>query len=186
MSSGARVSLARAESLGVELCLMLQAHCEQLHLAGSARRRRPSIGDLELVYQPKLVEVGRLPPDLFLPARPRMGSAVRLALEKLLAIGTFQRAKGDPFGSRHQRVTYDGMAVDLFAAPADTLGWILVLRTGPKEFNLAVLGALKARGIHSDGGRLFRGDAPLPTPTEASVFQLAGMPFVPPEDRDAR
>jgi DNA polymerase/3'-5' exonuclease PolX len=48
-----RRPLAEATALATELVDLLRVFCARIEIAGSVRRRRPDIGDLELVVVPQ-------------------------------------------------------------------------------------------------------------------------------------
>lgn len=184
MSDGPSMPLDYAAAVAKGFVALVSEACVQVHIAGSVRRRMPECHDIEIVYQPRMIEVGRKGGDLFRPSEPVMGSAVRPVLLSAFESGLL--AKGPRFGPKYQQVQFGGVSVDLFSAPAESLGWILVLRTGPKEWLLRLLVALRTQGVTAESGRLYRGIQPIPTPTEHEVFAAAGLPFVAPEDRHAQ
>ncbi|MDP3063202.1 MAG: hypothetical protein Q8O40_08350, partial [Chloroflexota bacterium] len=77
-----------------------------------------------------------------------------------------------------------GIPVDLFSATAQNWGMALLVRTGPKGFNVRVMSRFRELGMagHAYGGVTVN-DAQAPCPNEVDVFNLLGWPFVPPERR---
>jgi DNA polymerase/3'-5' exonuclease PolX len=53
-----RIPLARAVSIAETTRAALAPHCERIAIAGSVRRRRSFVGDIELVCIPRLVPAG--------------------------------------------------------------------------------------------------------------------------------
>lgn len=53
------MQLEKAEGIAVDICYYLKDHCEedQIHIAGSIRRRKYDVKDIEIVLLPKRVEV---------------------------------------------------------------------------------------------------------------------------------
>jgi DNA polymerase (family 10) len=153
----------------------LRPHCERIEIAGSLRRERELIGDIEIVALP------RRQTDLF--GQP-VGTAPT-ALDAFLA----DRVRLDKDGPRQKGFVYGGMAVDLFfPASPDHWGCIYTIRTGSHDFNLWLVGeaAIKA-GVKFDDGRLCHrwGQRDyIDTPEEADVFAALELPFVPPAYRD--
>jgi len=76
----------RADALVVarEMCAELRPVTERLIVAGSLRRRKELVGDVEILYVPKFVP-GSAVVDMFAPAEPV--NAVDATLERLLAEG---------------------------------------------------------------------------------------------------
>lgn len=171
-----------AEAIAAEILADLAPHCTRISVAGSVRRRKAEVGDLELVAIP-----GQALGGLF-------GDMPTNALHAhLSASNRYRFLKGDnPEGRYYQLAVpaYADLQVDLFLAEADNWGLILLVRTGSAEFSTAVLARWKRRqGIGPEqagsvGGRLVRRDGEVvPTPDEETIFTLLGVPFIPPEQR---
>jgi DNA polymerase/3'-5' exonuclease PolX len=200
-----RVPLAVAQRIADELVDLLGDACERLVVAGSVRRGRPEVGDVELVSVPRTAE--RLEAvDLF-GSRAVLVDLLTDRCRELLAAGVLAHRpdkNGRPsFGERAKRLSYRGVAVDLFSViPPAQWGVILLIRTGPAEFGrLLVLrqsdGGWLPRGFFFRDGQLWRlpppFDAsahqravPVPTPGEGDVFAALGYRWVAPELRGDR
>lgn len=146
-------------------------------LAGSVRRRRPKVSDIEIVLEPRMVEV-----HLFGATAPDVG-AIRRELEML---GVW--AKG---GERYMQITdllgRAGAKLDAFLVhPPAQWGSILAIRTGPAPLGQHCVTEMRGRGYHHVAGRVVKlstGET-VPTPDEEEFFELAGVPCVAPELRD--
>ena len=135
-----RVPLALARAVAEEARARLAPACDRLEIAGSIRRARPDVGDVELVAVPR-VTPGR--PDLF--GTP-MGATDELhALATALLAQGFLAHRPDrngrwAFGEKLKRVVFRGAAgelpLDLFAVtPPAQWGVIFTIRTGPGAFS---------------------------------------------------
>jgi len=174
--------LAEAERIASEIIADLLPVCERIQVAGSVRRRKELVGDVELVAIPRYEPAG-----LF-------GDCHTNALWMHLHAGERYRfAKGDHAEGRYYQLAlpvYPGLQVDLFLAQPDNWGLTLLVRTGSAAFSAGVLARWKrVQGIGREGagsvnGRLVtRAGIVMPTPDEESVFRLIGMAPVPPEHR---
>ena len=116
------------------------------------------------------------------------------------------RADGKTFwGPKARYMTFEGVPIDLFTPEAERLGIILLIRTGPWGYSRRMVtptGQTTVVGYHK-GGRpiLAKGLMPphmrvaegwltyrtsgekIPTPTEQSVYDLYGLPYVDPWSR---
>ena len=175
-------SLAEAERIASGIVADLLPFCERIEVAGSVRRRKESVGDIELVAIPRFEPAG-----LF-------GDRSANALWAHLHAGTAYRfAKGDnPEGRYYQLAlpAFPGLQVDLFLARPDNWGLTLLVRTGSAGFSAAMLARWKrVQGIgrerpgSMDGRLVARDGRTMPTPEEETVFHLLGLRPVPPEQR---
>jgi DNA polymerase/3'-5' exonuclease PolX len=149
-------------------------YCERVEIAGSLRRKRPLIGDIEIVALPKrqldlLGEPSKLPTmlDMFLRAR---------LCDDLVKDG-----------DKYKQFPYAGHQVDLFLpASADHWGCIFLIRTGSYEFNQWLMSVQQRKaGVLFRDGLLRNGRGiTIPTPEEGDVFKALGLPFIAPELRD--
>ncbi len=189
MSKTAR-PLHEAEAISTAIVADLEPFCARIAVAGSIRRRKEMVGDIELVAIPRYEPVG-----LF-------GDMQANALWAHLhdAGDRYRFVKGDKPDGRYYQLTlpaHDDLQLDLFLARHDNWGWILLMRTGPGGnghngggFSGSVLAAWKKRqglGRDRDGGKdgrlVDRTGQGVPTPEEEDVFALIGRAPIPPERR---
>ena len=134
----------------------------QISLAGSLRRRKETIGDVDiLVVSEKPDKVM----DFF---------ASLDIVEKVLA-------KGKTKTSIH---TKDGFDIDLRVVPEESYGSALQYFTGSKEHNIVTRKiAIEKRLKLSEYG-LFKGEKMIAGKTEEDVYEALGLPYIEPELRE--
>lgn len=136
----------------------------QFEFAGSYRRGKETIGDLDLlvVAEPPDAAMDRLAEfepvdDVLLRGDTKM--SVRLA---------------------------GGLQVDLRVVPAESFGAALQYFTGSKDHNVIVRGIAKKKGLKVNEWGVFQGDKYIAGRTEEDVYESLGLPYFPPEIREAR
>lgn len=189
MSGGARIPLDRAERLAAEVVDLLRPACERLQVAGSLRRQRPTVGDIEIVAIPRR-EPG--PPDLFGTPGPAV-DALHARCLALLRAGTFAprlNALGrQAIGEQLKWLTFQQVGLDVYSATPETWGVTLAIRTGPAEWSHRLVTARRQGGLCPDylrfrGWRVVHRDGEvLSTPEERDVFDVLGLAWLEPEDR---
>lgn len=132
--------------------------------AGSLRRRRDTVGDLDL-----LVTVGR-------------GSPV---MEHLATGADVQRVlyKGN---TRASVILRSGLQVDVRAVAPASFGSAWLYFTGSKAHNIALRQLAQEAGLKLNEYGLFRDGKRIAGATEASVYQALGLDFIEPELREDR
>jgi DNA polymerase/3'-5' exonuclease PolX len=188
-----RVPLALAAAIAEEARVGLAPACVRLEIAGSIRRGRADVGDVELVAVPRLTAAQ---PDLFGQAAGATDELHALATA-LLAVGVLAHRldkHGRPaFGEQLKRVVFRGQAgelpLDLFAVttPAQW-GVIFTIRTGPGAFSTRLVtprryGGGMPEGYRVRAGALWDGARLVETPEEGDLFAALGLPWLPPEQR---
>jgi DNA polymerase/3'-5' exonuclease PolX len=196
-----RIPLAVAQQLADEVVELLDEWSVRLAVAGSVRRGRADVGDVEVVAEP-IVEVRVEAVDLFADRRVEE-DLLHARCRQLLEAGVFAHRPDknghSSFGTKAKRLLYRGVALDVFSASELNWGVILLLRTGPAEFNRQLVlresrGGWLPRGFFFRDGHLWRLPPPydadladqavvVPTPEERSVFDALGYAYVPPERR---
>ncbi len=164
-----RALLPAAIELGEALAAGLREHGPpdtHVQLAGSARRGADSVKDIDLVA---------------VTAEPERLAAALASLEQIERVGSSGAA-----GARGR--THSGLSVDLrIAAPAQ-LGNLLQHFTGSAAHNAALREQAVRKGLHvSEYGVLDDASETTQTcATEAEVYELLGLPCIPPELRENR
>lgn len=151
----------------------LAPNCERIELAGSLRRRKPLVGDIELVAIPCR------PTDLL--GAPLTGPTY---LDRFLDDRAVHFTKR---GEKYQQFAYGRYTVDLFLATPATWGSIFTIRTGSADFSRWLVTAqphgAAPWGLVFQGGRLHAHGRPLATPEEVDVFHALGLAYLEPNHR---
>lgn len=177
--------LAELRPIADELVARLLPVCERLEIAGSIRRRRPEVGDIELVAIPKFEDRERAEQGtLFGPERPPRKERANLLWDAVDALGVTCAKRGPVY----RQFTWRGVRIDVYTCERGNWGWILFHRTGPGYLRAKIGSMLVARGFAAVDGWIWdaRGLSidRVETPEESDVFRLLGIPHLPPDRRD--
>lgn len=171
-------------------------------VAGSYRRLRPHVGDIEIVCIEKRVTVMKVPERrasqaasmLFKPQpEPTEVGAVWHALDQLRDAGTVVDPPTKCWGEKSRRFMYDGHQFDLSSATRDTWPVIVTIRTGPAELSHKMVmdrdhGGILPVGFRIGDGRLHvwehDGWHLVDIASEEDLMEYFGG-WVKPEERDA-
>lgn len=142
--------------------LLASGLVDQLVVAGSYRRGRDTVGDL----------------DLLITGRKRAQIVEHFVHYNEVAT----RISAGP--TRASVVLKNGMQVDLRVVRSDAFGAALVYFTGSKPHNIALRKLAQAQGLKINEYGVFRGKARIAGQTEASVYRAVGLPWICPELRE--
>lgn len=165
-----RMYWAKADVVAQALRSHLQAcpSVEQVELAGSYRRGRETIGDLDALCVSKNV------------------AEVMDHFGQFVGLGDVI-ARGD---TKMSIRLVSGLQIDLRVVPAESFGAALQYFTGSKDHNVVLRGLAKDKGLKINEYGVFRVDKGKETyiagATEADVYATLGLPCFPPELREAR
>jgi DNA polymerase (family 10) len=164
--TGQRMYLAEAKPLvdAIVADLRTVPGVVQAEAAGSFRRRRDTVGDL----------------DLLATAADSTAAMDRLAahplVEKVLARGETK-----------QRVRLSaGIEMDLRVVPDESYGAALVYFTGSKAHNIVIRRRAQERGLKINEYGVFKGDKPIAGRTEEEIYASVDLPWIAPELREDR
>ncbi|HUX90450.1 MAG TPA: DNA polymerase/3'-5' exonuclease PolX [Gallionellaceae bacterium] len=161
-----RFKLALAAQYAEALRSFLQATpgVQQVTLAGSFRRMRETVGDL----------------DILVTAMPESNVMQRFT-------GYDEVAEVYAAGKTRASILLKcGMQVDLRVVPQQSYGAALHYFTGAKPHNIAIRRIAQQLGLKVNEYGVFRGDERIAGETEESVFRAVGLPYIPPELREDR
>jgi DNA polymerase (family 10) len=167
-----RVLLPAAEAVVVDLLGWLRAvpAVERVEAAGSFRRRRETVGDLDVV------------------ASAREAAPVLAAFTGWHRVARVEGA-GD---TRATVVLRRGLQVDLRVVPPESFGAALIYLTGSKEHNVTLRARAVAQGrklsewgLYAERGARRSGAGPrIAGASEGEVYAALGLAWVPPELRE--
>jgi len=175
MAKGAAVPWAQAQKVALKVLKALDPWCEASAVAGSIRRLRPTVHDVDLVLQPKWTQL----PDLVRAARKVADEVTRASIEHVV-----------------WKLVVDGLVVDVYLATRQAWAMTLVIRTGSAQHNVYLASKAQAMGMamkYAEGcfDKLSRGPkngatGKLYCPEEPDVFKALDMEWVNPQDRERR
>ena len=133
-------------------------------IAGSYRRGRDTVGDL----------------DILVAARNPEAAMKRLAKYDEVDQVT---SRGE---TRATVILRCGIQVDVRVVAKESIGAALHYFTGSKAHNIAVRRLAQQRGLKVNEYGVYKGERRIAGKTEVSVFQAVGLPYIPPTLREDR
>jgi len=161
------MKLSEALKAANQVKFVLEPHCSKIEIAGSIRRRKEFVHDIDLVVIPS--NQGQ-----FITALQSLGK-IKMGGHKLI------------------RCDLSGISVDIYIATPETWATLFLIRTGSKEHNVKMCAQARRMGmiLHADGRGLIRpGDGEIAleekvkSDTEESIFEALGLPYKKPEERN--
>jgi DNA polymerase/3'-5' exonuclease PolX len=192
MSAGVDVPLATADLVAADLLDLLVPGCSRIQIAGSVRRRKAIVHDIEIVAIPRIGQ--RVKAGLFGDETEPVNMLEEEVTDHLVA-GTLSlrpvenhRADGsvdvqEKNGPAFKALVFDGIPVDLFITDVDRWGCIFALRTGPGDWNVRLVMDCKRINRRVAEGRVLHLGKPVPTPEETDFFRELGQPWLEPWER---
>ena len=184
MSARETYPAAQAMMIADAMLHLLSPVCDRVVVAGSLRRKKAEVGDIELLYIPAF---GNRQLDMFTTGPVNLADEL---LGRMLAPGEILkrpgRAGGFTWGQWNKFALHrSGIPIDFFATTAERWWMSLVIRTGGRETNLKLTTGAQARGmtLNAYGAGFTKDGDTIPVASEEDVFALAGVPFHPPEGR---
>lgn len=161
-----RMKLADAEAFAESLVEKLEAleGVKQVTVAGSYRRRKETVGDLDILVTAKR---GAKISDRFVKFNE---------VEKVVSHGE----------TRSTVILENGLQVDLRVVPAVSYGAAMVYFTGSKAHNIELRKMAQKRGLKINEYGVFKGDDRVAGRTENEVYKTIGLPRIEPELRENR
>lgn len=164
LSGSKRHKLSVAARYGEQIAGYLRsvAGVVQVEIAGSFRRMRETVGDLDVLVT--------APPD-----SPVMDRFVKYEdVREVVASGP----------ARGTVILKGGMQVDLRVVPEESFGAALMYFTGSKAHNIALRRIAQEKDLKLNEYGLFRDKATVAGRSEESVYEALGLPWIPPELRE--
>ena len=162
-----RYLLSYAEAVAAELieALAQVPGVEAITPAGSLRRGRETVGDLDLLVT---------------------GPAANAALERFVTYPRVEEVLGRGENKASAKVGREGLQVDVRALAPANFGAALQYFTGSKDHNVAIRTRAVKMGLKLSEYGLVRveGDLRVAGETEEGIYHALGLPWIPPELRE--
>ena len=165
------MELEKAKTIASEIEEKLRPFCSNIAIAGSIRRNKRWVNDLDIVAIPS--NQGR-----FLYALQQLGR-IKMGGGKIICV---------------DMKDIRGIDLDMYIATPATWATLLLIRTGSARHNKKLCALAKSKGmvLHADGSGLFRIEAQgcegvevrIAGDSESSIFEKLGLPYVAPEGRE--
>ena len=165
------MKLLEATLIATELGNKLSPYCDRIEVAGSIRRGRAWVNDIDIVA---------------IPHEEKILAGGFFNVQHLVASITGDQPHG---GHAYLACSYRRVSVDIYLAAPSSWGTLLLIRTGSKEHNINLCTMARDRGwhLHASGEGLFDGsNRRIAGDTEAGIFAALGLPFIPPGRREVR
>ena len=193
--------LANARAIAESLACAMRPWCDRVEIAGSIRREKPEVGDIEIVAIARWDKRFGDPanPDLFMGPEPynclHSWATITAGFDfnlRWIKPGTSEIIEWplQPKGKYWRGYLSDAdMKLDLFLANADNFGAIYLIRTGDADFSREIVTHANDVGYKFEKGRLLQltqgglYEQPVETPDEETVFARLGLTYVPPKER---
>ena len=154
------MQLKEAKVIADEVIKRLSPYCQRIEVAGSVRREKPTVNDIDFVLIAS--DLWNLSHEIMGLGPPRLG------------------------GGKLKRVIYNGVQLDFYFANEQTWATLLLIRTGSKENNIRLATLAKKKGWHlaASGDGLFneKGER-IAGDSEESIYRALGLPYQAPEGR---
>lgn len=195
MSEKLKIDRLKAEEVAIEICDKLSPFCERISIAGSLRRQKSFVGDIELLFIPKFApDPSSLMGALFGTGQAEMIDMADTVLNRLRLDGVLRgrpNVNGSTVWGKQNKLaihTASGIPVDFFSTTTENWWVALVIRTGGKVTNLKLTTSANRRGLtlnaYGSGFTNLRTREKIPCRSEQEVFRIAGVPYAPPERRE--
>jgi DNA polymerase (family 10) len=132
-------------------------------VAGSLRRRRDTIGDIDILAS---------------------GGISSEIMERFVSYDEVMNVVSHGT-TRSTVILRSGLQVDIRVVPAESYGAALLYLTGSKDHNLAVRRMAISRGLKINEYGVFKGARRIAARTESEVYAKVGLPYIEPELREA-
>ncbi len=173
--------------LALKVIDVLKPFCNRVSVAGSLRRLKPEVNDIDIVAIPKAYQ---LPGPLGCIAKYTDSKVwMELIPSALAKAGLVLEMRGQELvRCSMPSLAYGPVQVDLYRARSNTWGLILLVRTGSKDHNvkLCTIGRMKGLKLSASEGVVTQegfGQV-IASSTEEEIFTALGLAFVEPKHRE--
>ena len=163
----AELALEEAEKLANQVKSAVAVHCDQIEIAGSIRRQKPFVHDIDFV------------------AVAKSDTEWKMISEELKRMKAKQNWSGSSIIKAYLPLQNGLFQVDFYRAKPSTFGIHLLIRTGSAEHNMWLAAYAISKGMrlkYSQG--LIKDDTAIAGKTEKEVFDALSLAYPLPSERE--
>ena len=166
-----QLPLKHARKYAKQIAAEIAPYCHRVEIAGSIRRQRPFVNDIDLVVIPRDMEALKLRCLQHCTPITRGDAVFSFETKSLVQV--------DIFTAQPERK-------ELFQVTPSTWGSVLLCRTGSKAHNIYMCQCAAQKGWkwHTSHGLFNARGELLAGETEESIFSTLGLAFMKPEARE--
>ena len=154
------MKLEKAKVIADKYVKILKPFCRRIEIAGSVRREKPEVGDIEIV------------------------AIIKYLWNFTYEVNKLKKVKGEPYGKYTQRILPEGIKLDLFIATEKNWGNIFLIRTGNWQFSKQIMIRALRLGLKQRDGYLWQGQERLECKEEEDMFQILKLDYISPQMRN--
>ena len=171
------MELNRARAIAEEIMVLLDGSCDRKEIAGSIRRRKPDVGDIEILCIPRLEGIA-----------DSLDRRVQGLMFQGVLAHRLNRLGRKVYGPKNKLMVHvpSGIGVDIFSTTEECWPVSMVVRTGGKATNQRIAMAALERGyqFHAYGSGFSTPDGDIVCRSEREVFEAVGLPYRESWERD--
>ena len=168
-----KMKLELAREIAEDLLVRLEPSCERIVIAGSIRRQKPYVGDIELLCIPKCNGFTN-----------QLDRQVETLIRQGLLDFRCNKLGSKVYGPKNKLLLHvrTGIGVDIFSTTEECWAVSLVVRTGGAETNkrIATEAIRKDWRWHAYGRGFTTPDGEIICHSEQEVFKAVGLPYLEP------
>lgn len=171
------MELERAKAIAEEIMGLLDGSCERIEIAGSIRRHKWDVGDIELLCIPN-----------FDGGADRLDRRIQGLIFQGILSYRLNKLGRKVYGPKNKLLRHvpSGIGVDIFSTTEECWPVSMVVRTGGKATNQRIAMAALERGyqFHAYGSGFSTPDGDIVCRSEREVFEAVGLPYREPWERE--
>jgi len=171
------MELEKAKAIAEKIKAILESSCERIVVAGSIRRQKPDVGDIELLCIPK-----------YIAGVDMLDAKIQTMIHFDMLGYRLNKLGSKVYGPKNKLLVHlpSGIGVDVFSTPEECWPVALVVRTGGERTNKEIASRAIEHGMrfHAYGRGFTRADgSELVCQSEADVFRAVGLAYREPWER---
>ncbi len=170
------MELEKAKAIAEKIKAVLESSCERIVIAGSIRRQKPHVGDIELLCIPK-----------YTAGVDMLDAKIQTMIYFDMLGYRLNKLGSKVYGPKNKLLVHlpSGIGVDIFSTKAECWPVALVVRTGGKRTNKEIATRALERGMRfrAYGDGFDTPDGHLQCKSEQEVFRAVGLRYLSPEER---